>query len=166
MNLFSKAKRPVAIAALTLTLMLSSSSIPQRSGALKFEAGSTSAAAAQSGASVSYDRVVKVLAGNDKRLHVAVAGNFSSAHGCPKPWWGRSQNQFDDSQTQAMLQISLSSLLARMPVHVYTYGCDQDGYPIIAQIQVQERQPPPTPTPTPRPQDTPPCVPTAQHPCQ
>src|SRR4030095_11158319 len=106
MNLFSKAKRLVAIAALTLTLtlalMLSSSSLPQRAGALKFEAGSTTATAAQSGANITYDHVAKVLAGQDKRLHVAVAGNFSSAHGCPKPYWGRSLNRFDAPQTQAM----------------------------------------------------------------
>jgi len=45
MNLFSKAKRLVAFTALTLTLALSSASIPQHAGSLKFGAGSTSAAA-------------------------------------------------------------------------------------------------------------------------
>src|SRR5215470_17998907 len=45
MNLFFKAKRLVAFTALTLTLTLSSASIPQHAGALKFGAGSTSAAA-------------------------------------------------------------------------------------------------------------------------
>jgi hypothetical protein len=45
MNLFSKAKRLAAFAAITLTLTLSSASIPQNSGMFKFEAGSTSAAA-------------------------------------------------------------------------------------------------------------------------
>lgn len=45
MNLFSKAKRLVAFTALTLTLALSSASFPQHVGPLKFEAGSTSAAA-------------------------------------------------------------------------------------------------------------------------
>jgi hypothetical protein len=47
MNLFSKAKRLVAFTALTLTLTLSSASLPQHVGSLKFEAGSTSAAAAR-----------------------------------------------------------------------------------------------------------------------
>jgi|SoiMethySBSTD1v2_1073268.scaffolds.fasta_scaffold2479802_1 hypothetical protein len=45
MNLFSKAKRPLAVAALTLTLALSTASLPQQVGGLKFKAGSTSAAA-------------------------------------------------------------------------------------------------------------------------
>jgi hypothetical protein len=45
MNLFSKAKRLVAFTALTLTLALSSASLPQHVGSLKFETGSTSAAA-------------------------------------------------------------------------------------------------------------------------
>jgi hypothetical protein len=45
MNLLSKAKRVAAFAALTLTLTLSSASLPQNTGMCKFEAGSTSAAA-------------------------------------------------------------------------------------------------------------------------
>jgi hypothetical protein len=45
MNLLSKAKRLAAFVALTLTLTLSSASLPQNAGVFKFEAGSTSAAA-------------------------------------------------------------------------------------------------------------------------
>jgi hypothetical protein len=45
MNLFSKAKRLVAFSAITLALTLSSASLPQHVGSLKFEAGSASAAA-------------------------------------------------------------------------------------------------------------------------
>ena len=44
MNLLSNAKRVAAFAALTLTLTLSSVSIPQNIGSLKFGVGSTSAA--------------------------------------------------------------------------------------------------------------------------
>lgn len=106
-------------------------------------------AAGQSNAA--YDHVVKVQANKNKYLYVAVAGNFSSVHGCRSPWWAKSQNRFDDPQTQAMLQIALSSLLARTPVHVYTEGCDEGGYPILAQIQLQERQPPSSPPPPPPP---------------
>jgi hypothetical protein len=98
-----------------------------------------------------YDHVVKVQASKNKHLYVAVAGNFSPVHGCPSPWWAKSQNTFDDPQTKAMLQIALSSLLARAPVHVYMEGCDADGYPILAQIQIQEREPPPPPSPPPVP---------------
>jgi hypothetical protein len=107
-------------------------------------------AAVQSNAA--YDYVKKVHAGSDNHLRVAVPGNFSSAHGCSTPYWAVSRNTFDDPQTQAMLQISLSSLLTRMQVHVYTDGCDASGYPILTQIQIQEREPTPTPTPTPTPQ--------------
>ena len=45
MNLFSKGKRLIAFTALTLTMALSSASLPQHVGSLKFEVGSTSAAA-------------------------------------------------------------------------------------------------------------------------
>jgi hypothetical protein len=45
MNLLSKAKSLGAFTALTLTLTLSGASLPQSVGPLKFEAGSTSAAA-------------------------------------------------------------------------------------------------------------------------
>ncbi len=110
--------------------------------------GGSAPAAVQSTANFGYDHIVKVQASSNKHLYVNVAGNFSSVHGCRSPWWAKSQYQFDDPQTQAMLQISLSSLLSRMPVHVYTNGCDADGYPILSQIQIQEREPAPTPTPT------------------
>jgi hypothetical protein len=42
-----------------------------------------------------------------------------------------------------MLQISLSSLLSRKPVHLYTNGCTAYGYPILTHLQIQEREPPP-----------------------
>lgn len=45
MNLLSKVKRLAAFVALTLTLTLSSASLPQNAGVFKFEAGSASAAA-------------------------------------------------------------------------------------------------------------------------
>ena len=97
-----------------------------------------------------YDHVVTVKAGKDKYLYVAVAGNFTDSHACTNPYWARSENQFDDPQTQAMLQIALSSLLARAPVHVYTKGCDAQQFPIFTQIQIDERKPPP-PAPPPAP---------------
>jgi hypothetical protein len=115
--------------------------------------GMSGSAAGQSNAA--YDHVVKVQANKNKYLYVAVAGNFSSVHGCRTPWWAKSQNRFDDPQTKAMLQIALSSLLARAPVHVYTEGCDADGYPILAQLQIQEREPP-APPPPPAPPTQPP----------
>jgi hypothetical protein len=45
MNLLSKAKRVAAFAALTLTLTLSTASLPQSAGVFKFETSATSAAA-------------------------------------------------------------------------------------------------------------------------
>jgi hypothetical protein len=96
-----------------------------------------------------YDHVVKVQASRDSYLYVAVAGNFSAAHGCPEPWWVRSELKFDSPQTQAMMQISLSSQLSRSPVHVFTSGCTSSGHPILTQIQIQEREPPAAPITTP-----------------
>ena len=89
-----------------------------------------------------YDHVLKVQANKNKYLYVSVPGNFSPTHGCSQnPTYVRSQNKIDDPQTQAVLQIALSSLLARSPVHVWTEGCDGNT-PILTQIQIQERQPP------------------------
>jgi hypothetical protein len=93
-----------------------------------------------------YDHVLKVQANKNKYLYVSVPGNFWPTHGCSQnPTYVRSQNKIDDPQTQAVLQIALSSLLARTPVHVWTEGCDGNT-PILTQIQIQERQPPPPPT--------------------
>lgn len=89
-----------------------------------------------------YDHVVKVLAHKDNHLYIAVAGNFSPDHGCPTPWWAKSQLNLDHAQTKAMSQIALSSLLSRTPIHAYIEGCDSGGRPILAQIQIQERTPP------------------------
>jgi len=116
--------------------------------ALALSLGSSAPAAVQSTANAPYDHVVKVQASSNKHLYINVAGNFSAVHGCRSPWWAKSQYTFDDPQTQAMMQISLSSLLARMPVHVYTNGCDADGYPVLTQIQIQEREPPAPAPPT------------------
>jgi hypothetical protein len=90
-----------------------------------------------------YDHVVKVQANRDNHLYIAVAGNFSTDHGCTRPWWARSEHNLDKAQTTAMLQISLSSLLSRKPVHLYTNGCTAYGYPILTHLQIQEREPPP-----------------------
>jgi hypothetical protein len=83
------------------------------------------------------------LANRDNHLYIAVAGNFSTDHGCSQPWWARSEHNLDKAQTTAMLQISLSSLLSRQAVHVYTAGCTSYGYPILTHLQIQEREPPP-----------------------
>lgn len=99
----------------------------------------TAPAAAQSG-DAAYEWVRKVQASRNNRLAISVTGNFSPDHGCNKPYWARSEFDFDEPQTQAMLQIALSSLLSHKPVHVYTSGCD-NGYPILTQIQIQEREP-------------------------
>ncbi len=126
-------------------------------------AGFAGPAASQSG-NANYDHVAKVQASSDNFLLVNVAGNFSSAHGCSQPWWARSAQTLGHSQTKAMLQISLSSLLARTPVHVWTNGCTSYGHPILTQIQIQEREPPPVSGPTPAPRDEP-CRPSLGRPC-
>ena len=110
---------------------------------------------------VVYDHVVRVQANKNKSLYVGVAGNFSSVHACENLNWAKSENQFDDPQTQAMLQIALSSLLARAPVRLSTKGCDADGYPILIQIHIMEREPPPPPAPPapPKPKSEKPCPP-------
>jgi len=105
--------------------------------------------AASQSSDAPYDHVAKVQASSDNFLLVNVAGNFSAAHGCSQPWWARSAQTLDHSQTKAMLQISLSSLLSRKPVHVWTNGCTSYGHPILTQIQIQEREPPPPPPPPP-----------------
>lgn len=102
-----------------------------------------SAPAASQSYNEGYDHVVKVQANRDNHLYIAVAGNFSTDHGCSQPWWARSEQSLDKAQTTAMLQISLSSLLSRKPVHVYTSGCTSYGYPILTHLQIQEREPPP-----------------------
>lgn len=90
----------------------------------------------------SYSHISKVQANRNNHLYVNVAGNFSQEHGCDERWWAGSELAFDEPQTKAMLQIALSSLLSRKPVHVVTVGCDIHGYPILAQIQIQEHLPP------------------------
>jgi hypothetical protein len=142
MKLFTKAKKQAAFAALSVTVIAGT--------ALALTIGGSGPASVQSNLpNATYDHVMKVQAGSNKHLFVAVPGNFSSAHGCPSPWWAVSRYPFDDPQTQAMLQISLSSLLSRMPVHVWTEGCNSGGYPIITQMQVQEREPAQPPQSTP-----------------
>ncbi|MGI9332160.1 MAG: hypothetical protein ACR2RL_03295 [Gammaproteobacteria bacterium] len=98
--------------------------------------------------SAGYDHVRKVQANRNNRLYISVAGNFTLDHGCGQRWWAGSEFEFDHPQTQAMLQISLSSLLSRKPVHVYTSGCDGNDYPILSTIQIQEREPAGEPTGT------------------
>ena len=76
----------------------------------------SSAPAASQSHNEGYDHVVKVQANRDNHLYIAVAGNFSTDHGCSQPWWARSEQSLDKAQTTAMLQISLSSLLSATSV--------------------------------------------------
>jgi hypothetical protein len=87
-----------------------------------------------------YDRIYKVNVGDDNYLYINVTNNNGSVNfagtGCSGPYFARSKYTLSDDRTRAWLQISLSSLLSRQGVHVWTAGCD-GGYPIFTQLQLQ-----------------------------
>jgi hypothetical protein len=97
--------------------------------------------AAAAGAEKTYEYVKKVTVWNDNRLMISVAGEFSTDHGCDNRSFAASRHNFDHSQTKAMLQVALSSFLARKPVWVATSGCDSgdsSGRPILGSLRIQE----------------------------
>ena len=83
-----------------------------------------------------YDYVYKVSIGGsgDNYLYINVPGNFSTSHGCSKPFYARSLYPLSDERTKAWLQQATASLLSRTPVYVETNGCTDYGYPIIDQL--------------------------------
>lgn len=90
----------------------------------------------------SYDRVVKVQAGQDNYLYINVQGNFTDNHGCQNKAFARSRQRLSDERTEAISRIAIASLLSGNPVHVFTRGCvgpGTQGYPILDNLQVYIR---------------------------
>jgi hypothetical protein len=85
-----------------------------------------------------YAYVSKVNVGSDNHLYINVTGNFSTIHGCTRPWYVQSQWPLSDERTKAWMQIALSSFLSKKKVYVWTAGCTSYGYPILTKLQLQQ----------------------------
>jgi len=85
-----------------------------------------------------YQYVSKVNVGEDGYLYINVLGNFSTSHGCSKPYYVRSKELLSDESTKAYLQMAMASFLSQASVNVWTSGCTAYGYPVLIQLQLQQ----------------------------
>jgi hypothetical protein len=88
-----------------------------------------------------YDRLSKVQVGQDSYILINVVGNFSSAHGCSRPFFARSENTLNSPKSTALFDLARTAFETKQCVYVTTDGCTSGGYPILVQLQLEERDP-------------------------
>lgn len=88
-----------------------------------------------------YRWVSVVNVGETNHVQIGVIGNYGPKHGCKQPWYGVIKWPMTDIRSKTIVDLAITSLVARIPVYITSDGCTDYGHLVITGFQLQQLNP-------------------------